>query len=150
MHAFRELKKLQEPNSKANTINYTTFRAQSYITDHLLNNEEISLLFSLRSRTVRNVKANFLSMHNLQLNCQLGCNIEETQEHIMKCQVLPQNISRDQSVEYEHIYGDAGQQKIVTQVFSLLLEEREALIARKRSSNLPVGPLDPDVTVYIL
>ena len=89
-------------------------------------------------------------MHNLQLNCQLGCNSEETQEHIMKCKVLPQNRSRDQSVEYKHIYGDAGQQQIVTKVFSLLLEEREAIFARKGSSNLPVGPLDPYVTVHLL
>ena len=68
----------------------------------------------------------------------------------MKCQFLTQNISRDQSVEYKHIYGDAGQQQIVTKVFILLLEERGALFARKGSSNLPVGPLDPDVTVHIL
>ena len=139
-HAFSELKKMQAPHSKVNTISYNTFKAQSYITDHILNNEEVALLFSLRSRTVRNIKSNFSSMHNMQLKCQLGCNTDETQEHILDCNFLTQNKSRDQHINYLHIYGYPEQQIKVTQVFSLLLEEREELIIKRGASSLPVGP----------
>ena len=38
----------------------------------------------------------------------------------------------------------------VTQIFSLLLEEREELIIQRGASSLPVGPLDPDVSILIL
>ena len=120
------------------------------ITDHILNNEEVELLFSLRSRTLRNIKANFSSMHNMQLKCQLGCNSDETQENILDCNFLTQNKSRDQHINYLHIYGNPEQQIKVTQIFSLLLEERKELIIQRGASSLPVGPQDPDVSILIL
>ena len=53
-YVFWKLKTLQEGHSKISAICYKTFK-----TNHTLNNHEISLLFSLRSRTARAFKANF-------------------------------------------------------------------------------------------
>ena len=89
-------------------------------------------------------------MHNEQLQCQLGCEIEETQEHCMECPNLTVNKTRDQNVLYVHIFGSLEQHLNVTKVFSLLLEEREDLIKMRESTSLPVGSLDPDSTVDIL
>ena len=46
-HAFSELKKNASAHLKVNTISYNIFKAQSYINDHILNNKEVALLFSL-------------------------------------------------------------------------------------------------------
>ena len=61
--AFNDLKEMQKPHSKVNTIKYSSFQAQPYIKSHIMNNEEISLLFSLRCRTVRTIKANFSTIY---------------------------------------------------------------------------------------
>ena len=70
-------------------------------------------------------------MHNMQLKCQLGWNSDETQEHILDCNFFTQNKSRDQNINYLHIYGYPEQQIKVTQIFSLTLEEREELIIQR-------------------
>ena len=62
-------------------------------------------------------KANFSSMHNMQLKCELGCNTNITQEHILYCNFLTQNKSRDQHINYLHINGYPEQQIKVTQIF---------------------------------
>ena len=46
--AFNDLQEMQEPHYKINTTEYSIFLAQTYINGHSLNNEDISLLFSLR------------------------------------------------------------------------------------------------------
>ena len=58
-YVFDKLKKLQEGPSKIIHICYKNFKVQSYMTSHTLNNHELSLLFSLRSRTASIFKANF-------------------------------------------------------------------------------------------
>ena len=68
----------------------------------------------------------------------------------MECPVLSQTKSRDKNIEYAHIYGNVEQQFKAIQVFGLLLEEREELITKNGASNLPMGLLDPDVTIQIL
>ena len=89
---------------------YHTFDPQSYINSHMINNEEVALLFSLRSKTVINIKSNFSSIHNMQLQCQLGCAAEETQEHCMEYPFQTVNNSRDQNVLYAYIFGTLEQQ----------------------------------------
>ena len=78
--------------------------------------------------------------------CQLGCQLEETQEHCFQCPAI-KNKEKNSSVEYADIYGKTDQQATVTREFCLLLEEREGLLQEKGASSLPVGSLDPDVTV---
>ena len=77
--ALYDLKELKKPHPKINQIVYSSLSAQPYIKNHIINNEEISILFSLRCRTVRTIKGNFSKMFNGQVQCQLGCTTEETQ-----------------------------------------------------------------------
>ena len=82
-YVFGKLKEIQEEHSKISTICYKTFEAQIYLTNHTLNNHEVSLLFSLRSRKARAFKANF-PYHAEQL-CPLCCPDIDSQEHILLC-----------------------------------------------------------------
>ena len=113
-----------------------------------MNNEKMSLLFSLRCRTVINVKGNFSTMYDGQVQCQLGCTTEETQEHLFECPVITQNKKQNSIVKYAHIFGDPEQQVVITREFNLLLEEREALLQQPAAESLPVGSLDPDVAMF--
>ena len=51
------------------------------------------------------------------------------------------------NVKYAHIFGNSDQQLIVTREFCLPLKEREAILQQNGDVRLPVGSLDPDVTV---
>ena len=78
---FQKLKETQSTHSKVSDICYDTFRTQEYINSHMLTNHEVTLLFSLRSRTMKSVRNNF----RLKLDCPLGCSIVENQEHWLVC-----------------------------------------------------------------
>ena len=118
---FDNLRETQSTHIKVCEICYQTFRIQEYMNSHLLTNHEVSLLFSLRSRTVRSVKSNF----GIKLNCSLGCLMIETQEHWLLCKQT--NANRNTHIDYSYIYGSLEQQIEIVQLFSLLEEEREEL-----------------------
>ena len=56
---FENLKTVQQSHSKVKDIIYSTFKMQDYMNNHILTNHEISLIFALRSRSVRNVANSF-------------------------------------------------------------------------------------------
>ena len=70
-----------------------------------------------------------------------------SQEHCFVCPYITQNKKQNLNVQYAHIFGTLEEQLIITKEFSLLLEEREGLLQEKGASSLPMGPLDPDITV---
>ena len=103
---------------------------------HELNNHEVSLLFSLRSRTFRSVKNNF----GMKLYCSLGCPILENQEHWICCQHT--NNNKNTQVCYNYLYGNLQQQIEIVQLYSKLEEEREELIEEDAPSS-PVAHAGP-------
>ena len=128
-----KLKKLQEGHNKISAFCYKTFETQRYLTNHTLNNHEISLLFSLRSRTARAFKANF-PYHAEQL-CPLGCPDIDSQEHILLCEKVYPVETRTSSIEYNDIFSDdLAKQADAAHLFATLLERRE------EASSLTTGP----------
>ena len=98
---FDKLKQTQAGHSKISHICYKYFLTQEYLKSHKLNNYEVSLLFSLTSRTARDFECNFCFYVN-QL-CQLGCSEIDTQEHILQCdKVYPVNVG-DLNISYMDI-----------------------------------------------
>ena len=77
---LKNLKEKQEGHIKISHINYSTLNTQSYLKTHMLNNHETSLLFSLRSETTREFKANF--PYNVNQLCVMGCQVPQ---HCMIC-----------------------------------------------------------------
>ena len=118
---FDNLRETQSTHIKVSEICYQIFRIHEYMNSHLLTNHELSLLFSLWSRTVRSVKSNF----GIKLNCFLGCLMIETQEHWLLCKQI--NANRNTHIDYRYFYGSLEQQIKIFQLFSLLEEEREEL-----------------------
>ena len=96
---------------------------------HILTNHEVSLLFSLRSRTFRGVKNNF----GMKDRCSLGCPALEDQEHWLMCGKTTFNINTD--IQYCQLYGTLEQQINIVKLFSLLEEERKKLSERSTTSS---------------
>ena len=134
-HVFENLKKKQEGHSKIRDICYDEFKSQEYLKTHLLNNHEVSLLFSLRSRTAKQFKANF--PFNREQMCPIpGCIERDTQEHCLKCEQVSTTKTHIFDVQYEDIFSsDITKQVAVTKMFTSLLERRE-----DANASQPVGP----------
>ena len=111
---------------------------------HKLTNHEIPLVFSLRTRTVRDFKSNFPFQDKENINCPLCGETEDTQEHCLSCDKLKSDTITH---NYEDIYSDDLNKQInITRLFSTLLEERRQLIETQLTSGQV--PVDPDYTVY--
>ena len=133
-HVFKKLKIQQANHSKIRDICYNSFKGQEYLRSHMLNNHEVSLLFSLRSRTAREFKANF--PYFKEQTCPMGCLDMDTQEHILICPKLNSQKSQDITAQYSDLFSsDINQQTVIIKVFTSLLERREDACASE-----PAGP----------
>ena len=123
------LQKMQQKHQKVKHIEYTHVKTpQEYITCNKFSKEESSLLFNLRCRTVREIKNNFGDNGN----CELCLVCKDSQEHVMECPELEKHMVWDHTVQYEYIFGSTEQQKLVTTLYSSLLELRDRLQAEGR------------------
>ena len=126
---FIDLNLIKETHSKVQNIQYETFETQEYMKNNNLTNNEVSLLFALRTRTMRSVKNNF----GLNLNCSLGCPTPENQEHWLLCQETTSN--KNTSIKYSDIFGSITEQINIVKLFSQLEEERMELGLRAAPSS---------------
>ena len=127
---FENLKNVQKTHSKIKDIQYDKFKKQEYLTNKMFSYEEASMLFALRSRTVKDIKCNMKSFSQNDKMCPLCLKTEDTQEHCMECPKLKhlQNKSNNQ-IQYNHIFSKTEQeQKAVTNLFLRIFETRQSLI----------------------
>ena len=119
---------------------------QPYLSNRKLSHSQISIMFSLRSKTLRNIRSNFPKMYS-SLLCPLCKSHEDTQENILLCKVLKNILPPNIHTEYEHMRGTTDQQTIFLQVFERYLQIRDELLdCSCLGSSLPglyTGPVLP-------
>ena len=114
-------------------VHYTHFETQKYLLDKSFSNEERNLLYSLRSRC-HPAKSNFKNMYKNEINCSLGCEMIESQEHIFSsCEKLS-HISVESKILYNYIFCDANEQKKAVKELLKIEEKR-----RNKIQELPPG-----------
>ena len=92
--ALEHLLILKENHSKVKDIKYSELKPQEYLLSNLFTNKDTELLFNLRTKTNKNFKANFPSLHQRGLSCPLLCWTDQeiaphdTQENLLECQTL--------------------------------------------------------------
>ena len=70
--AFKEFKNMQAGHQKGNTLYHEDLkRPQTYLMTNKLNNNQVSLLFNLRTQCVRGIKDNFHGQNYQHLECDL-------------------------------------------------------------------------------
>ena len=78
--------------------------------------------------------------------CELCLMSIDTQEHVMQCPVLEDHIRWDHTIQYDYVYGNKEQQKLVVSIFSTLLAAREELLEKRR----PTGALNTGPNIILL
>lgn len=128
----KTLEKLQndkESHSKVKEIEHNSIQMQKYLTPNheKMRKEDAQLIFKLRCR-VTEAKINMRGKYD-NLECE-ACGLEdESQEHIIKCEVLNRN-KEDENIQYERLLnGTVKEQMKIAYKFQ---ENNEVLKSMKR------------------
>ena len=113
--AFQDLKERQRKHSKVKDIHYDKLETQQYMKSQLFTNEEVNLLFAIRSRMI-DCKSNFKSKYiKDDLTCRICHKAEENQFHLLHCKVLNDVLKSNdiisEQVKYEDIYSEQRDKK---------------------------------------
>ena len=144
--AWKELETLKEGHSKVRDNIYAGYNhIQSYLKNRNITSRQSSIMFSLRSKTIRSIKANFPKQFS-SLLCPLCEAHEDSQENLLVCKVL-QNILPNNHIQYAHMRGTDEQQTKFLQVYEKYLHIRDELLDNSGlGSSLPglySGPVRP-------
>ena len=78
----------------------------------------------------------FKKMNTNNLNCSLGCNSVETQNHIFEeCPIIRNHIKLSNIIQIDRIYGSLEEQKSVIKVLIQIEDTRKLLIEKANSAN---------------
>ena len=145
--AFVYLQSLKESHDKVMINEYMDMKSpQSYITSRSLTNTEKSILFALRSQSIRGIKMNFPNMYSENSLCPMCERSPDTQQHLPVCTVLTNILPNKKHMDYTHINGSLEEQRDYVQVYKCYLELRDELIESSDSACLPglhTGPMRP-------
>ena len=127
---FENLKTAQKTHSKVKDIEYTEYKMQKYLKNSKMKYEEATILFALRSQTVKNIKLNIKTFSQNDKMCLLCMKVEDTQKHCIECPKLKS--VRDQfkeHINYDHIFSSCEpEQQAVASLYLNILETRQRLI----------------------
>ena len=124
--AFAYLLQLQQTHSKYRDVKHTTLKMQSYLCDETMNQDDIALLFAMRTKTVRNIRSDFGRMFNSDL-CPLCKTHVDTIPALMECEELLA-VPRT-GAHYEDIFSPSvDTQRAAVHQFRLLLQARERIL----------------------
>ena len=136
--AFDELEALKESHIKVQNNTYTNMNnPQGYITSKSMTNRQISILFALRSHSLRGIKENFRKMYLETTLCPICERFSDNQYHTLRCQVLLDIRPLEEDVHYDDIYGTTQQQEQLVKVYEIYLGLRDELLDDASQQSLP-------------
>ena len=98
-------------------LKYDRLRTQDYLINGQFSQEEINLLFALRSKSYA-AKMSFRKINRGDLKCVFQCGQLETQSHIFEnCKPIQNQLNYIPTMKIENIYGTVSQQKEAISVF---------------------------------
>ena len=117
-HAFMYYKEKQTTLSKVKDIVYEKLQIQSYMTNPMFTNEEVSKLF--------NIQASFKSINTANMQCKMGCaDAEVIINHSLECQKIEAN-KKEPHTTFSDAFADIDAQKRAIQKFMKVESERDA------------------------
>ena len=108
---FEKLQNVKVSHSKVETVEHNVHKIQKYLQPNKtkMTKEEAKLLFKLRCR-VTEVKVNFRGKYD-NLECRACDKEEESQQHILVCQVLDRK-NNFEEIEYEKLFNGTVSEKL--------------------------------------
>ena len=131
--AFKNLQHIKNTHSKVKNNHYNYFAPQEYLLNKSFTNEQCSLLFNLRCRSVRDIKRNFPDQNGDNGNCPLCEVFPDTQEHLFECVVLRSKVKNLNTthIKYDFIFSDTNDQKEAVSLIAHLLSVRDKIITKE-------------------
>ena len=124
--AFQHLKDLQKSHIKYKHVNHTSLRMQSYLCDQTMSQDDINLLFTMRTKTLRGIRSDFGNLYGTDL-CPLCGQHVDTIPALMECQELLA-VPRT-GATHEDIYSPSvDKQRAAVIQFRALLQARERIL----------------------
>ena len=107
-----------------------------YMKSELFSKDDITLIFSLCSRTVRGIKTDFSEQFKPNLSCPLCLKHLDSLQEVLNCsklQSVVQSLPEETQelithTKYEDIFSDVLKQKQATDTYTILLKLREQLL----------------------
>ena len=129
--ALKYLNDTKDKHSKICNIRYEKLESQKYLTSEMFSDDEVNLLFALRSRAI-DCKGNFKNKYKeSNIICQFCKMEEDDQPHMLQCNVIRKNLRStkvvEEKYEYEDLFKDVRKQKLITEVFTKTIEIRNKL-----------------------
>ena len=91
---------------------------------YLLTTDEAAMVLNMRGQTVNGIKMCFASIYQNDKMCKLGCQTEDTLEHIFECEKL--NGAKTSS--FEAVFGSVTNQKEAAAAFTQRLAVRSRIL----------------------
>ena len=121
--ALQDLYQLQEGHSKVRDNIYNGLQKPTqYLVNRKISYRQASIMFALRSKTLRGIKNNFKIMYSDNTLCWVCERSEDTQEHLILCKVLLNILPLEKHIEYNHMSGTEEQQVNFIQTYKKYLE----------------------------
>ena len=126
--AIQYLNRIAASHSKSEDLINTRLIKEQYFEDQRFSRSEVELLFALRTRTVRDIKANFPSQYGRNLTCDL-CEVAVCcQEHLLSCVRLQAHVNIPGDACYSDLFRNTDKQLNIVRIFKKLLRTRELLL----------------------
>ena len=132
----------KQRSKKVGNVEYSNLSIQNYLKSEILDVQQKKFLTQLRGKMVK-VRANYSKMYE-NIFCPLcissGKNFEDSQEHLLKCNILCNDNDLDIGTEYSDIYSEEQSKfKEITVLLEQKYKLRERLLRTDRSK--PCEPL---------
>ena len=130
--ALKQLQCDNETKEKTKHIKYHKLEPKQYMRHPSITNKKASLLFALRTRTVRGIRGDFGQMY-LTKQCPLdGCTHLDTLPGLLTCPALRTRLGNldNSEVKYEDVFSPRlEEQRAAAELFARLLETREEMLS---------------------
>ena len=128
--AFQHLNEIKSGHSKVRENIYSNLeKPQEYLTSELFSNQQCSLIFALKSKTLRGVKSNFKSMNPDNYLCPLCERYPDTQQHLSQCKILQDILPHIGPIDYSGLSGNVHQQQEFIVKYEKYLVLRDELLS---------------------
>ena len=131
----------KQRSKKVRNNEYSVLTLQKYLKSEILDVKQKKFLTHLRGKMVK-VRANYSKMYD-NIFCPLcissGENIDDSQDHLLKCKILRNDKEIDIGTEYMNIYSEEPRKfKEITVLLEQKFKLREKIIKNKPCEPLKV------------
>ena len=119
-------------------LEYEGLKTQQYMQHPTFTPKQASLLVSLRTRTVRDIKGDFRNLYQDKKCPMDGCSHEDTLDNLTSCPAIAANMHTQSAVVYRDVFSqDIAKLKEATTRYTAILEVRQELLKEQATPALP-------------